>query len=560
MSDMNGARWGSLLRTLYGDRAGSAIDAVAELLRQHGGKRVRHELWSERDAWLITYPDQFRSPDRPPLQTLRSVFQDRFADAFNGLHVLPFFPSSSDEGFSVTDYLAVDPSLGTWADIAALAKDARLMLDAVVNHASMSSSWFRAWSRNDPAYRGYFRTADPSADLSSTVRAREHPLLTKVSTARGEEWAWTTFSPDQADLDYRTPDVLLSMLSVLLTYAQRGASIIRLDAAGFLWKEEGTPSIHLPQTHEIIQFFRACLDETYPNVVLVSETNVPHDENVRYLGDDFSGEADMVYRFTLPPLTLHAFAMGNAEGLARWLDSTTDIPRSTTYLNFLGSHDGVGLRPLEGLVDDDGVERLVRDAERFGGMANRRTIAGGTSLPYELNATWFDLIRGQASGEDAIARHLASHAIMFAISGVPAVYVHALLASHNAVELMRRTGSARSINRARLEAADVEALLGDPATPTARSVSSIARMLTWRRSTGAFHPNASQRVLDTPPTVFGVERTSSAGESARVYVNVSELPVTIRHGVASSHHGFRIDRAEGGSTIGPWGSLWLLHL
>jgi glucosylglycerate phosphorylase len=547
--------WESSLHTLYGDRA--PIETMARLLSGHRRGRVRAERWDERDAWLIAYPNQVSATGSTPLAALHRVYNRYFSPAFNGIHVLPFFPFSSDEGFSVTDYLAVNPDYGSWQDIGSIARDARLMVDAVINHCSVSSSWFGAWAADAPEYRGYIRTSDPTADLSETVRAREHPLLTPFKTARGEEWVWTTFSADQADLDYRNPSVLLAMVSVLLTYAERGASIIRLDAACFLWKEEGTPSIHLPQTHEIIRVFRQCLDVTYPDVILISETNVPHDQNVSYLGDGTRREADMVYRFTLPPLTLHTFATGNARELRSWIEDTTDVPSGTTYLNFLGSHDGVGLRPLEGLVDMAAVEELVASAERFGGAANRRRQPDGSSSPYELNATWFDLIRGNSDDEDALARHVGSHAIMLSLAGVPAVYIHALLATNNDVALMHETGFARSINRSRFEEAAIEELLGDRTHRAARSLARIGNMLSWRGSTRAFHPDSSQTILDTPDPVFGVERTSADGTRASVFVNVSGNPVTVLQ-EASNAHGYRVARTGSGFEIGPWGSLWLL--
>ncbi len=532
---------------------------VDALLSEHQPKQgMRGTRWDERDAWVISYPDQIRSDNRPPLASLHDFFSMHAAPAFNGIHVLPFFPSSSDEGFSITDYSAVFDEFGSWSDIEAIGRDARLMVDAVINHCSAQSDCFARWRDGDPAFRDFFRTASPDADLSATVRAREHPLLTPFTTVRGDEWVWTTFSADQADLDYRNPEVLLYVLSVLLTYARRGAAAIRLDAACFLWKEEGTPSIHMPQTHAIIQFLRSCLDDTYPNVILVSETNVPHDENISYLGDGSVPEADMVYRFTLPPLTLHAFVTGQTEDLERWLESANGIPPGTTYLNFLASHDGVGVRPLEGLVDPTDVERLVAEAERHGGRANRRRNPDGTSSPYELNATWYDLIRGSTMGDDALARHLASHAIMFATSGIPAVYIHSLLASPNDIQLMEQTGSARSINRGRFRADRLGHTLADTSTRASRSLRAIEEMLLWRRSTPAFHPDADQRVLPTPSGVIGIERQAPSGERGRVFVNVSDSAVEIDARDGENPRGYRFRTAGDGYALGPWGMLWLI--
>jgi glycosidase len=551
--------WMLPLGSVYGHRRATELSApIRSLIDRHRDPATTIGRWSERDAWLITYPDQVTASGEAPLHTLHRFYHRDLAAAFNGIHILPFFPATSDEGFSIRDHGAVDPAFGTWSNIEAIGADARLMVDAVLNHCSVGSTCFQGWTDGDPSYEGFFRTADQEADLSMTVRAREHPLLTPFETSRGTEWVWTTFSADQADLNYGNPNVLLYALSILLSYAEHGASMIRLDAVCFLWKEEGTSSIHLPETHRIIQFFRACLNATYPNVILVSETNVPHRENVSYLGDGSSPEADMVYRFTLPPLVLHSFSTGSAVDLADWLDHLAPTSPNTTFLNFLASHDGVGLRPLEGLVDDAAVERLVLDAESHGGRANRRARPDGTSAPYELNATWYDLIRGPTSGDDAMARHLASHAIMFAIAGVPAVYIHAILATENDLGLVNETGAARSINRTRLDLAALDRLLRDPESRASISLAQIDAMLRLRQSTKAFHPSSRQTILQTPPSVLGIERRSDSGETARVYANVSGEAVDVSHQFPAAPVGYRCETTSDGVRLEPWGFAWLI--
>ncbi len=557
--ELSDSVWFAALGDLYGeDRAVALAGDFRRLLARHQPAAKTNRTWDQTDAWLIAYPDQIRSDVESPLATLNSFYRSHLAGAFNGIHVLPFFPSTSDEGFSISDYQAVNPAFGDWSDIGSIAEDARLMIDAVLNHTSVASEYFARWRDGDPEHRHFIRTADAEADLSATTRAREHPLLTPFVTVRGTEWVWTTFSADQADLNYGDPAVLLEMLNVLLSYAERGASMIRLDAVCFLWKEEGTPSIHLWETHRLVQLFRACLDETYPDVLVVSETNVPHNENISYLGDRTTREADMVYRFTLPPLTLHAFATGQAEDLRAWLAGADAIPPGTTYLNFLASHDGVGLRPLEGIVDDAGIERLVATAEQHGGRANRRNRPDGTSSPYELNATWFDLIRGSTTGDDALARHIASHAIMLAIAGVPAVYFNAMIASKNDVASMQDSGSARSISRTRFERAALETELADPADRSRRSLDALRSMLRWRQSTEAFDPAAEQIGLDTAPGVIGIERRGAGGQTARVYVNVSSAVVTIDDATNGNVHGSRFGETPRGYDLGPWGMLWLI--
>jgi len=557
------AEWMPLLIDVYGAETAQTIAAdVAELLASHHpiDRDRGTERWSERDVWLITYPDQFQRPGTMPLQSLLTFLNGHLLGLCNGVHILPFFPSSSDEGFSILDYTAVDPDHGDWSDIEAIAAHWRLMVDAVVNHCSAGSGWFTSWRTDDIAFRDFFRTGDPGADLSAVVRAREHPLLTRFPTARGDEWVWTTFSPDQVDLDYRNPAVLIRVLDVILSYAAHGADVIRLDAIGFIWKEEAAASIHLPQTHRIIQFIRACLDETYPEVIVITETNVPHEENVSYFGDGHHAEAHAVYQFPLPPLTLHAFVHGNATVLAAWLQALESPAPDTTFLNFLASHDGVGLRPLEGLVGDADVAALVTQSETNGGSVNRRTTNNGTSVPYELNATWFDLIRGETTGEKAMHRHLASYAIMLALRGIPAIYVHSLLGSENDTAAVAADGQARAINRRRFTDLDaLEQLLSDPTTREARALAGIGDLVRWRTASAAFHPDADQSIMATPASVLGISRRHDSGAAARVYVNVAGEPVTINDPGGYSIQGHNYELTPSGIRLGAWGNVWILE-
>jgi len=544
-----------LLSFLYGSEEGPrvAVD-VERLIAGHRRDRTPSaERWDERDAWLITYPDQFRRPGEAPLVTLHRFLQ-KHLEALNGVHILPFFPWSSDDGFAITDYERVDPRYGTWDDVERIARHRRLMVDAVVNHMSVESDWFRRFLDGDPSYAGLFRTADPEVDLSACVRPRTTPLLTPFEAGGKTRWVWTTFSTDQADLDYRNPGTLLRVLAVLLGYARHGADVIRLDAVGFLWKEEGTSCIHLPQTHALVRLFRACLDDTYPDVILVTETNVPHRENVSYFGDGSVPEAQMVYQFALAPLTLHAITTGDVAPLRRWAaELDLEIP-GTTFLSFLGSHDGVGLRPAEGLLAAEDIGALTELATAAGGAVGVRALPDGGEAPYELDSTWFDLVAVGWPEEIAIDRHLATHAVMLAIPGVPAVYVHSLFGTSNDVEEFHRTGIARRLNRHRF--ADVDGLekrLGDVSAREHRVLRGMRRILRLRASHPAFHPDASGVVLDLGPGVFGVERVASDGRRVRVLVNLSAEPVRF------DPDGWRrlSDGVPATGTIGAFGSVWL---
>lgn len=462
--------------------------------------------WSHDDIWLITYADQFTETDTAPLATLHDVLDDELADVVTGVHVLPFCPWSSDDGFSVIDYHEVHEPYGTWTDIERLAADRPFMADAVINHLSASSPWFEAFLADAEPHRRFFRTEHPDTDTSAVVRPRTHPLLTGFDTTGGPRWVWTTFSADQVDLDYAEPDVLLAVVDVVLHYARRGASAIRLDAVGFCWKDPATSSIHRPETHAIVQLLADCLADTHPGTILITETNVPHEENVSYLHPTIP-EAQAVYQFPLAPLSAHAIRTGDVDVLVEWaavIDPLVAPGRS--FFNFLASHDGIGLRPAEGLLGDDAIDELVRATEATGGRVNHRTTPGGGTAPYELNVTWFDLIGEGVDTDTAIARHLATHALLLALPGVAGVYVHALVGSSNDLAGVDASGINRRINRQKFDRNDLRSSLVDDTTVASRVLAGMRALVGERRTRPAFHPEGRCTVDQPAPGVVRVQR------------------------------------------------------
>ncbi len=513
-----------LLTSVYGpaqapwieDRLGAMLDAFQDR-NPHLRQRVRpfQERLTERDAMLITYGDQIREPGRPPLETLDQVLTQRLGDVLSAVHILPFYPYSSDDGFSVIDYRAVHPDLGTWEHIHRLAVHFRLMFDAVINHVSRQSPWFQAFLQGKEPYTHYFIVVDPNTDLSQVVRPRTTPLLTPVETVEGVKYVWTTFSPDQVDLNYANPQVLLEIVDVLLFYVEHGAQFLRLDAIAFLWKEVGTSCLHLPQTHRIVQLFRAVLDEVAPEVMLITETNVPHQENITYFGDGYN-EAQMVYNFSLPPLTLHAFATEDATVLQRWAATLHTPSDHTTWFNFLASHDGIGVRPAEGILSPEAIQALCERTVRHGGYVSYRTGPDGTSLPYELNITYYDALNDPNSSEPLsvqVDRFMASQAILVSLAGLPGIYVHSLFGSRNWREGVEQTGHYRTINRQKLDRSTLEAELDDRAHRRHQVFQRYRALLAARRGEPAFHPLAPQTVLPLHPAVFSFLRTARHGTS-----------------------------------------------
>jgi glucosylglycerate phosphorylase len=371
----------NLLRSIYPAPEAAALQAELEQLCQSTSTAQSDagEL-SERDALLITYADQLREPDRAPLATLADFAKTHLTGVVSGVHLLPFYPWSSDDGFSVKDFFAVDPAFGDWPDIDRFRPEFDLMFDAVFNHMSAQGEWFQKFLADEPAFRDFFVTVTGNPDLSQVVRPRALPLLTEFQTARGPEKVWTTFSADQVDLNFKNPAVLLATLRALLFYVQHGAKFIRLDAIAYLWKEIGTSCIHLPQTHQVIQLMRAVLDEVAPDVRLITETNVPHADNISYFGDG-TNEAQLVYNFALPPLVLHSLATGNAEKLTRWAASLELPSAQTTFFNFLASHDGIGMNPARGILSQAEIDALVQRATDHGGLFPTNTIPTARRVP-----------------------------------------------------------------------------------------------------------------------------------------------------------------------------------
>ncbi len=489
-----------------------------------------HPGLSERDAVMITYGDQVRQPGIPHLQSLTEFCTAYVQGTISAVHILPFFPYSSDDGFSVIDYRQVDPGLGTWQDIESLGKRFKLMFDAVINHISAGSDWFDRFLQDEPPYTGYFIVIEGDPDLSAVVRPRALPLLSSFTTPSGEKKVWTTFSDDQVDLNYRNPLVLIEILDTLLFYVLKGASLIRLDAIAYLWKEIGTACIHLPQTHQLVQLMRAALDDIAPHVQIITETNVPHDENISYFGDGIN-EAGLVYNFALPPLVLHTLRTGDSTAISRWASGLSLPPSRVTFFNFLASHDGIGVTPAKGLISPDDIQALVDLALAHDGKVSYRSNPDSSQSPYELNINYFDALSDPSSEEaqeTQVDRFIAAHAIMFSLVGVPGIYFHSLTGSRGWADGILETGRNRTINRQKLELVEIKAQLANPASLRAKVFQRLIHLLEIRASQPAFNPYGRQQVLDIDGRVFAVRRISPGGEQGLLCLqNISTQKVTL---------------------------------
>jgi len=483
------------------------------------------EMWDQNDVLLITYGDSVHEPDALPLKSLLKFLKSYLKDSVNRVHILPFFPYSSDDGFSVIDFRQVNPDLGDWSHINNISKEYKLMADLVINHVSRESLWFYDFVNNRLPACDYFIEHDQDTDVSMVTRPRNTPLLVPVNTHRGTRYLWATFSEDQIDLNFKNPDVLLEFVDIFLTYISNGAKMIRLDAIAFLWKQLGTSCIHLQQTHEVVKLLRSVIDYLYPECILLTETNVPHKENISYFGN--GDEAHMVYQFPLPPLVLHALNRGTAQHLYNWASQLPELPENCTYLNFTASHDGIGLRALEGILSERETEDLLDCMHRFGGFVSMKANQNGKDTPYEINISLFDAMQGTRRGPDQwqVQRFLCSQAIMLSLQGIPAIYINSLLAAPNDLHGVELTGRTRSINRKKWQIDEISVLLNSPHTLNHEVFNALMEMLQLRKSNLCFHPDNKQIIIDTGSSLFTILRIDkNSGQRLLAVHNVTANP------------------------------------
>ncbi|EMW2200198.1 sugar phosphorylase [Enterobacter hormaechei] len=519
----------------------------------------RKSGWDEKDVVLITYADQFSAKGEKALPVFTRFYNEWLSRTFSHVHLLPFYPWSSDDGFSVIDYHEVAPETGTWRDVAELKQSASLMFDFVCNHMSAKSEWFANYLAQKPGYEDFFISVDPETDLSAVTRPRALPLLTPFTLNDGSvRHLWTTFSDDQIDLNFASPQVLIAMVDVLLHYLMEGARYIRLDAVGFMWKIPGTTCIHLEQTHCLIQLFRAITDAVAPGTVIITETNVPHKDNISYFGDG-ENEAQMVYQFSLPPLVLHAVHRQDVKALCQWAGSLALPSTYTTWFNFLASHDGIGLNPLRGILPESEILSLVEKLQQEGALVNWKNNPDGTRSPYEINVTYLDALSLRDSSDDErIARFILAHAVLLSFPGVPAVYIQSILGSRNDYEGVERLGYNRAINRKKYTAGQVDRELNNNKSIRYQIYSRLSELIAIRRGERAFHPD-SQAIFDAiGENILKIVRVAENGERMTALFNFSNKMQTVYGQTLFGREllsGQDISGTE--LTLNPWQVMWI---
>ena len=518
------------LAIMYPSQVNAIVSRIHALIAQYDEERkdLPGDV-SQADSFLITYGDSLKDGKRAPLQVLHAFLKDRVGDALSFVHILPFCPYTSDDGFSVVDYREIDADLGTWDDVEAIAEDYRMCYDAVVNHCSKSSPYMKGYANGDPEYADFFISMDPDTDTSSVTRPRNLPLLHEYACHDGPRWLWTTFSEDQLDLNYENPNVLIEMLDVLLFYAKHGASMVRLDAITYFWKRLGTTCVHLPETHAFVKLVRALYDVVYPHMIVLTETNVPHEENISYFGNK-GDEAQIVYNFTLSPMVVYSFVHGDASKLSAWAKTITKISDQATFLNMTATHDGIGVRPTEGILSDEERMALVERVQAHGGKVNFKANSDGSTSPYELNITYFDIINDPRLDEPIelqVKRFMASQAIAMSFMGLPAIYIHSLLGSRNDIAGMESSGINRRINREKLMTDALFAELDQDGSRRSLVFNRYKELLQLRSQQAAFHPNCDQRVLDVDTGCFALRRLNEAGADVIAIISVVDQPINV---------------------------------
>jgi len=562
MENKVNAKINKLIDLVYGE---SFTDTHRKVLLEKIGNAAslitekRKPGWDEKDVVLITYADQFSAAGENALPAFTRFYNKWLSHFFSHVHLLPFYPWSSDDGFSVIDYHEVAPETGTWSDIAELKQSASLMFDYVCNHMSAKSQWFANYLQQTPGYEDFFISVDPKTDLSAVTRPRALPLLTPFTLHDGSvRHLWTTFSEDQIDLNFASPDVLIAMVDVLLHYLMEGANYIRLDAVGFMWKIPGTHCIHLEQTHQLIQLFRAITEAVAPGTVIITETNVPHKDNISYFGNG-ENEAQMVYQFSLPPLVLHAIHRQDVRTLSQWASSLELPSMKTTWFNFLASHDGIGLNPLRGILPESDILSLVEKLQQEGALVNWKNNPDGTRSPYEINVTYLDALSPKnAADNERIARFILAHAVLLSFPGVPAIYIQSVLGSRNDYEGVERLGYNRAINRKKYIAGEIDSELSNTTGIRHKIFKQLSKLIAIRRAEQVFHPDSHALFETSGKHILKIIRVAKNGERITALFNFSQYIQTVNSEGISGTELIAKENISGTTlTLNPWQVMWI---
>ena len=476
--------WSQLLQILQPFRA----------LKENNELEIK-SIWDSSSVVLITYPDSIYRENESTLKTLTEFVKNRLSGLSSVIHVLPFLPSTSDGGFAVSNHEKIEDTFGNWNDLKDLSSEHIIMADLVLNHVSSSHPWVHQFIKSEAPGSSYIVAPSDTEIWEKVIRPRNSSLFTNINTNKGFKNVWTTFGPDQIDVNWRNPHLFIEFLKLLVKYVNNGAEWIRLDAIAFIWKEPYTTCLHLEPVHLIVKLLNKCLKIIKPSAVLITETNVPEKENLSYLID--GNEANLAYNFTLPPLLLEAIYTGETDLLNNWLSNWKELPTYTSLLNFTSSHDGIGLRALEGIMDNKRIHNLLIESEKRGGLISHRRLSNGEDQPYELNISWWSAMShdGTDNTQFQFERFLLSQVFTLSLKGVPAFYLPSILASPNDLDSFRKTGQRRDLNRQKFEANKLLDVLRNFDSPASKNISYLTHIVKVRSRIKAFHPEANMKCI-----------------------------------------------------------------
>ena len=505
----------SILRTIYKPSLNERDidhlkDQIIQIIKKFNQNNSKKKLTiSEKTSLVICYGDNINSNQKSSIQVFQNFFKKNLKKYFNAIHFLPFYPSSSDSGFAVKDHYKIEKRIGNWSDIKKISKSSHVMADIVINHSSARGLWFKNFLKKKRPGKDYFLTVNSKFNTSKVVRPRDHKLLKKIDIFGKSDFLWRTFSADQIDLDFKNPSVLLRFIKIMVHLVSNGVTIFRLDAIAYLWKKNGTNCINLKQTHEIVKLLRLISNLLNVETIIITETNLPEKENLSYFGKN--DEANWIYNFSLPPLLIHAFLFENSSYLNKWSKKLPNAKLQNSYLNFIASHDGIGMRPTEGILNERSLNNFLKRLKKNGSKFSYRKVQNKSKKVYEANITVFDALKKSdtdPNGKFFLERYIAAHAIMISFEGVPAIYFNSLFGKSNDEAKYVITGNNRDINRYKWSYENITKKLNDKNSKQSIFYQNLGKLLEIKRKQKAFHPNAKRLNINLGSKLFCFKRTS----------------------------------------------------
>ena len=505
----------SILRTIYKPSLNERDidhlkDQIIQIIKKFNQNNSKKKLTiSEKTSLVICYGDNINSNQKSSIQVFQNFFKKNLKKYFNAIHFLPFYPSSSDSGFAVKDHYKIERRIGSWSDIKKISKSSHVMADIVINHSSARGLWFKNFLKKKRPGKDYFLTVNSKFNTSKVVRPRDHKLLKKIDIFGKSDFLWRTFSADQIDLDFKNPSVLLRFIKIMVHLVSNGVTIFRLDAIAYLWKKNGTNCINLKQTHEIVKLLRLISNLLNVETIIITETNLPEKENLSYFGKN--DEANWIYNFSLPPLLIHAFLFENSSYLNKWSKKLPNAKFQNSYLNFIASHDGIGMRPTEGILNERSLNNFLKRLKKNGSKFSYRKVQNKSKKVYEANITVFDALKKSdtdPNGKFFLERYIAAHAIMISFEGVPAIYFNSLFGKSNDEAKYVITGNNRDINRYKWSYENITKKLNDKNSKQSIFYQNLGKLLEIKRKQKAFHPNAKRLNINLGSKLFCFKRTS----------------------------------------------------